>query len=268
LLRTRTLSALVLIPIALLAIRAGGWWLLAALLLAAGLAAYEFGRLVGHGGYTAQTPFTLAIVGALLLDAQLPDVDIIWPALTWLLMLSISWQLFQAQDKAPTVNWALTVAGGLYIGMLAAHGILLRALPAGLAWILLAMLVTWAGDTAAYLVGSHFGRHKLWRRISPGKTWEGLAGGVITSALVGALAGSLAMRWMGAIGPWHGAVVGFLAGVVGLFGDLAISLIKRHMNVKDSGHIIPGHGGILDRTDSLFFAMVVTYYYALWVAGG
>jgi phosphatidate cytidylyltransferase len=245
----------------------GGWWFFAVILLVAGLAGYEFSQLMRRGGYKPALVFVLAIVAVAVFDAQLPSLNIALPGLTWLLILSISWQLFQPHDVMPTTNWALSVAGGLYVGWLSAHAIRLRALPDGLAWIIAAMLITWVGDSAAYFVGKAFGRHKLWPRLSPRKTWEGLIAGIISSMLAGALVGYLAMRWTGAIGPVHGLIVGLLGGIIGPFGDLAISMIKRQVNAKDSSHIIPGHGGLLDRTDSLLFIVCTTYYYAIWFAG-
>jgi phosphatidate cytidylyltransferase len=267
LLRTRLLSALVLIPIVGWAVWLGGWWLLATVLLAAGLAGYEFSRLMRRADYVPSTVFILATIGMLVLDAQFPALDIAKPGLAWILLLSISWQLFQSQRAAPTADWALTMAGGLYIGWLSAHMIRLRALPDGLAWTALALLVTWGSDTAAYFVGNAIGRRKLWPRLSPHKTWEGVWGGTAGGLLAGAAVGYLAMQWSGAIGPVHGLCVGLLAAVVGPFGDLAISMMKRQAHVKDSGHIIPGHGGFLDRTDSLMFVVVATYYYAVWFGG-
>lgn len=263
-LRTRVLSALVLIPVIGWVIWAGNWWLFAAVLLIAGLASYEFSQLMRRGGYAPATAFILALVGLIALDAQFPSLEIAQPGLTWILILSISWQLFQSQSRAPTTDWALTVAGGLYIGWLSAHLIHLRALPDGLAWTVLAVLVTWGGDTAAYFVGNAVGHRKLWPRLSPRKTWEGLWGGVIGSLLTGAIVGYLARQWVGAVGPGHGLMVGFLAAVVGPFGDLAISMMKRQVHAKDSSYIIPGHGGLLDRTDSLLFIVVATYYYVTW----
>jgi phosphatidate cytidylyltransferase len=266
LLRARFVTALVLIPMAGWVVWAGGWWFFGALLLVAELGGYEFSQLIRRGGYTPQTVFTLAIIAMLLLDAQFPSLNILRPALVWLLMVSVSWQLFQSRDKMGLTNWALTVIGGLYVGILAAQGILIRALPQGLAWTVLAVLLAWAGDTAAYFVGTTLGRHKLWPRISPSKTWEGFFGGLIACVVTGTLVGYLAMRWVGAIGPVHGTIVGLLAGAIGVFGDLAISMMKRQMNVKDSGNILPGHGGLLDRTDSLLFVIATTYYYAIWLA--
>ena len=266
-LRTRVLSAFVLIPIVGWSVWRGDWWLFACVLLATGLAGHEFGQLMRRADFAPSTIFILATVVICLLDAQLPTLDLALPGLTWILILSISWQLFQAQRPAPTADWAVTIAGGLYLGWLAAHMIRLRMMPDGLDWGILALLVTWGNDTAAYLVGNAWGRHKLWPRLSPRKTWEGVLGGTVGSLLTGAGVGFLAMHWLGVIGPVHGLMVGLLASVVGPFGDLAISMMKRHAQVKDSSHIIPGHGGFLDRTDSLLFVVVAAYYYATWFAG-
>jgi phosphatidate cytidylyltransferase len=267
LLRTRFLSALVLIPVVGWVIWAGGWWLFAAVLLIAGLAGYEFSQLMRRGGYAPAPVFVLAIVAAAMFDAQLPALDIARPGLAWILILSISWQLFQSKDKMPTTNWALGIAGGLYVGWLAAHAIRLRALPNGLAWTILAVLVTWGGDTTAYFVGKAIGRHRFWPRLSPRKTWEGFFAGIVGSMLTGALVGHLALQWAGAIGSVQGLIVGLLGGIVGPFGDLSISMMKRQVNAKDSSNLIPGHGGTLDRTDSLLFIFATTYYYALWFYG-
>ena len=268
-LRARILSALILVPIAALIVWTGGWWFFAAIALVALLAGYEFSQLMRQGGYAPTTIFVLAFIGVSLLDAQFPSLDFVQPGLTALLILSISWQLFQSQDKMPTTNWALTVAGGLYVGWLSANTIRLRGLPpdaVGLAWTVLAVLVTWGGDTAAYFVGRAIGRHKFWPRLSPRKTWEGIFAGVVGCLLIGALVGYVAMQLTGAIGPLHGLIVGLLASIVGPFGDLSVSMMKRQMNAKDSSRLIPGHGGLLDRTDSLFFIVATTYYYAIWFA--
>jgi phosphatidate cytidylyltransferase len=264
--RARFLSALVLIPAAAWVAWAGGWWYFAAVLLIAGLAGYEFSQLMRRGGYAPAVIFALALITVAILDAQFPPLDIAGPGLAWILILSISWQLFQTKDKTPVTSWALTIACGLYLGWLSAHAIRLRALPtpSGLAWTILAVLVTWGGDTSAYFVGSLIGRHKFWPRLSPHKTWEGFFGGVAGSLLAGALVGHLTMRWLGDVGVGHGLIVGLMASIVGPFGDLAISMVKRQVQAKDSSRIIPGHGGFLDRTDSLLFIITTTYYYVAW----
>jgi phosphatidate cytidylyltransferase len=266
-LRTRVLSALVIGPVVGLGVWAGGWAFFALMLAVAGVAGYEFSRMMRHAGHCPLTPAVLAIIALFFLDAAFPGRAIAHHGLVWIVILSISWQIIRyRQGATPTVDWALTIAGGLYVGWLLSHFVALRSLPDGLAWTCMALLATWASDSGAYFVGCAIGRHKLCPRLSPGKTWEGIGGGLIGGLLAGAIVGALAMHWLGAIGLMHGVLIGLLAAVASPFGDLAISMMKREAGVKDSGSIIPGHGGMLDRTDSLMFVVVITYYFATWVA--
>jgi phosphatidate cytidylyltransferase len=141
-----------------------------------------------------------------------------------------------------------------------AHLIALRQLADGLAWVWLALLSTWGADTLAYFVGRTRGRHKLWPRHSPKKTWEGLFGGIGGGLLGAAIVTSFSSL------TWHTTlIIGTVVPVVALFGDLSISMMKRHVGVKDSSRLFPGHGGFLDRIDSLLFVSIVVYYYAFWV---
>jgi len=154
---------------------------------------------------------------------------------------------------------AITVLGICYVNWLLGHGSWLRDLPSGREWVLLLIWVTWLGETAAYLVGSSLGRHPLAPLISPKKTVEG----AVAQLLVSILAAMAAQAWFFASLPLgHAAVVGALLGVVGQVGDLVESALKRSAGTKDTGHLIPGHGGILDRIDSLLFNTPVLFYYA------
>jgi len=161
---------------------------------------------------------------------------------------------------------AVTVWGVMYVGWFGSHLVMLRELPrnvgapedVGAYLVLFAAAVTWAGDTFAYLVGVAIGRHKLAPRISPKKSIEGALGGIVGAAGVGLLASLTFARF---ISPALGAALGVVAAVAGLVGDLVESLIKRDVGAKDTAVLIPGHGGILDRFDSLLFAAPVLYYY-------
>jgi phosphatidate cytidylyltransferase len=134
-------------------------------------------------------------------------------------------------------------------------------LPRGAWWLLMVLLGVWGFDAAAFFTGRTFGRHKLAPKISPGKTWEGVLGGFVLSIVAALL---LTVRPLGV--PWYLAIVlGILLGIAAVIGDLAESLIKRQMHVKDSGQFMPGHGGLLDRIDSLLFAVIVVYFFALIV---
>lgn len=259
-LRTRILSAAILVPVVGVAVYLGGPWLAMVVGLAALLAGWEFYALLRKGGYGPSTPLGLLLIALLLLGAYRPQWGLIRPAVAGMVMLTLGWQLFQADSPAPMVDWALTVAGGLYLGWLMGHFLLLRA--EGLRWIVVALLSTWICDSGAYFVGLSFGRHKLWPRISPKKTWEGAVGGwvsgVVLTTVVTALLG---LGWL------HGVAIGALVGIVAPFGDFAVSMLKRQVGVKDSSHLIPGHGGMLDRIDSLLFTIPVVYYYACFVVG-
>jgi phosphatidate cytidylyltransferase len=128
----------------------------------------------------------------------------------------------------------------------------------GAVFVAFVFATTWVADTSAYLVGSLWGRHKLAPRISPGKSIEGACGGVAFAVGAGALFAHLYLR--DAVTPWTGALLGGAAAVAGLFGDLAESLLKRDAHVKDASGAIPGHGGMLDRFDSVLFSAPLLYY--------
>jgi len=256
----------VLIPVVGLAIYLGGIWIAAVVGLATLLAGWEFYALLCKGGHRPSTALGLLFISLLLQGAYQPEWELTQPAVTGAVMITLAWQLFREHSPAPMVDWALTVAGGVYLGWLMGHFLLLRAAPEGLLWIALALLSTWICDSGAYLVGVSLGRHRLWPRISPKKSWEGaIAGwisGVVLTAVIAAL---LDLGWS------HGTAIGALVGIVGPFGDLAVSMLKRQVGAKDSSdglsphHLIPGHGGMLDRIDSLLFVVPVVYYYVRFV---
>ena len=150
--------------------------------------------------------------------------------------------------------------GTAYIGWMLSHLILLRGLEDGSALIFFVFLVTWASDTVAYYVGSTFGRHKLAPRVSPGKTIEGAIGGLVGSVVMAVIAKFGFVPWLDLL---DCLTLGLLLGSLGQGGDLFESRLKRHAGVKDSGTILPGHGGLLDRLDSLIFTSPVFYYYVM-----
>jgi CDP-diglyceride synthetase len=165
------------------------------------------------------------------------------------------------------VDWGWTMAGILYMGWLLGHYVTLRELDHGRELVLLVLFSTFACDTAAFLVGRPWGRHLMAPVISPKKTWEGAVGGFIA-----AIAAALALRSLLNLGDWELPLsyiqviaLGCLIGLFAQLGDLLESLIKRRAGAKDSGRLMPGHGGILDRVDSLVFTGAIVYYYLIWV---
>lgn len=154
------------------------------------------------------------------------------------------------------------IAGPLYIGGAIAAIAKLHHLDHGGSWVLLSMALAWGSDTGGYFAGRAFGRHKLYEKVSPKKTIEGSIGGL---ASVVAFALVIRWLWLPELSSMHAIILALVAGAVGQAGDLCVSVIKRSTGVKDSGHIIPGHGGLLDRIDALMFTAVVTLLYAHWV---
>lgn len=175
-------------------------------------------------------------------------------------------EIFRPEMTKSLGHMAVTVFGIMYVGWLGSHLVLLRQLPETLAveqnvgarLVFLVALLTWATDTAAYLFGVSLGRHKLIPRISPNKTVEGAIGGLIGAALVGWL---LTRGLVPFMTPLAGTLLGVVVGIMAQFGDLVESLIKRDAGIKDTAELIPGHGGVLDRFDSMLFTAPVVYYY-------
>ena len=237
------------------------------------LAEIEFCRLMSVGGFHPAVVFGVGLLWCFMLDAQFPAVGLLQPGLALILLGSLAWHLFHRQG-APLLDWSLTVVGGLYLGLCSGCLIRLRGLSFdgdGPWWTLTILSAIIAADTAAYCAGKLWGRHKLAPALSPGKTWEGYLAGVVIGGLMTSLLTSLWPIWAGSgtsVGGVHGLILGLLVATLAPLGDLAVSMIKRHVGVKDSGGIIPGHGGALDRVDSMLWAAVIGYYYVLWFVSG
>ncbi len=266
--KTRLLSAAVLIPLVAGLVYAGGWVLAAALWLVAVLAAWELFRLMQPAGYRPSPASCAVVMAALLASARFPRLHLTGLVLTGAVMGTLTWQLLRPPEGQPTQSWALTLGAALWLGWLLSHFVLLRDLSApwglgpGTRWLAVAILSTWINDTAAYLVGKAIGRHLCAPYLSPKKTWEGTIGGWIG----GVAATALLSGWLVDL-PWlHGLALGALVATAAPLGDLAKSMVKRQMGVKDFSALIPGHGGMFDRIDSLLFVVPVVYYYATLVA--
>jgi phosphatidate cytidylyltransferase len=265
-LRTRILTAAILIPIAIGLIHLGGIAFLALVALMLSLAEVEFCRLVAQDDFRPTLAFGLGIVWLFLLDAQLPTLGALQPGLALILLASLAWQMARRRGS-PVADWGLTVAGGLYLGVCGACMVKIRGLDDGFWWMLTAMCAIMCADTSAYFVGRAWGRHKMAPSLSPGKTWEGYVASVVAGVVVTPLLVSLwRTQANGGVvtNIIHGSTLGLLIATLAPLGDLAVSMIKRQVGAKDSGNIIPGHGGALDRLDSLLWTAVIGYYYVLW----
>ncbi len=243
------------------------------------LAILEFCRLVSMSKVMPLTYFGL-VWTALLIISREPEllsilephfnINLLIPLLfTSAVMFSLIRLLFRAPGERSFTGWAWTMAGILFVGWLLSYLVALRSIDpdrdwVGRNWVFLAFFATFGSDTAAFFIGRAFGRQHLAPSISPSKTWEGAIAGIIGAIIVSLLfilptPVNLGISW------WQAIILGLLVSIFGQLGDLAESLLKRNLGVKDSGKLIPGHGGILDRTDSITFAGVVVYYYVVWL---
>jgi phosphatidate cytidylyltransferase len=263
----RVYSALVFIPLFYLLVRYGPSFGFFALVTAVTLLAMvEFYRLHFHDeGASLTTWLGLACAGLLLASIQWPGVASERPVLVLTLIVALTSRLCSGTAfKQSLVDAAVVLFGVLYVGLLLGHLLLTRALPSGEWLIFFLVLVTWAGDTGAYYVGMGFGRRKLAPLISPNKTVEGLMGGLALSVV----AALVARIWfLPSFSVADCVSLGLLLAVAGVLGDLVESSLKRSAGVKDSGALIPGHGGMLDRLDSMLFTAPTFYYYVTLVMG-
>lgn len=274
-LRTRALSALFLVPPLVIALWIGLPAIAAVLVVVALLGGLEVFRLLRSAGYPSLPMLGTALAVALVLEAAIaPGGE------KALLLVAIATVLagvgaFGREDpRDGLVAWVATVFGGVYVGLIAFVLHLasdapavpadapLHILSAAQGWILLLVLGVWSYDTGAYLVGRQFGRHRFLTHISPSKTIEGLVGGLVATTVVTALL-------LAALGqlPVGALALGPLLGLAAQAGDLAESMLKRAAGAKDSGTLIPGHGGILDRIDSFLFAAPALALYVGLVTG-
>jgi phosphatidate cytidylyltransferase len=271
-LRQRAISAAVLVPPLIAILLLGGPWIVVAVVAATGLAAVEVFGLLRGAGYPSIPALGLVLAVGLVLDGATPSVlegsGVMLIAIGAILAAVGAFTRSDPREGLPT--WFTTVFGALYVSLLGfvvrlgtagpelPAGAPLAALGAERGWILLLVLGVWAYDTGAYLVGKRFGRARFLAHISPSKTYAGLIGGLIAcTAVVTAIVVGLGQP-IGA-----GLLLGPLLGLAAQAGDLAESMLKRAAGAKDSGTLIPGHGGILDRVDSFLFAAPVVTLYVL-----
>ncbi|MBI2288347.1 MAG: phosphatidate cytidylyltransferase [Chloroflexi bacterium] len=266
-LKKRVITALWALPLAITAV----WfdkplpWFSVLVAVCGLLAAFEFYSLVTASKVTPLTYF--GIVWTLLFIIS-PHFAVSLPTsllLTSAVLISLIRLFFLAHKEQAFAGWAWTMGGILYIGWLLGYLVALRGLDDGRNWVFLTLFTTFAYDTMAFFTGRTWGKHQLAPRISPSKTWEGVIGGIIGAIIISLFfilptPLSLDMNWQQAI------LLGILVSIFSQLGDLVESLFKRNMGAKDSGRLMPGHGGILDRIDSLIFAGVTVYYYAIWIA--
>ncbi|CAN5635888.1 phosphatidate cytidylyltransferase [soil metagenome] len=246
---------------------------------------HEFLAIAGRLSHDIK-PVGYAILPLFALATFIDRADVaILGAVALAFMLPLAEATLRADLRGSVTDWALGTAGTIYLGLPIYAAIELRSIPGpvdatwlsdlaetlsfgwdanprGLAWLTGIILMTWMADSFAYIVGRQFGKHKFSPVVSPNKTLEGLAGGIAGAAVTGAIVFivfGIDDRW------WIGLALGAILAIVGLFGDLAESVLKRQAGVKDSSSLIPGHGGMLDRLDALLFTFVAGLYLVILV---
>jgi len=262
----RSLVSLVMLPVSLVVVLYGGWLYAFVLALVFAVAASEYTALMQAGGYK---PAGFAVIGSvtIFILARQADGTSLWvlPFAIMVAMIYHVWTFDQGRDEAGS-DFISSIAGIFYLGVLSSYYVSLRALPSGMWWVLLTLPAIMLADSGAYVLGSRFGRHKLTRRVSPKKSWEGYLGGVLSSAI-----GTPLLAWVYyqfgmsmQITLLQAAALGSVLGILTLFGDLGVSMLKRQVGLKDTGTILPGHGGIFDRTDSWLWGAPLAYFLIIW----
>ena len=282
-LRQRVITTLLLIPLPVAAVWFGEPWFTSLVAIFGVLAAFEFYRL-GSSAKVAPVTYIGLLFTLLFIISRNPDLlsrletsldpTLISPLiLAAAMVLTFIWILLRGRKDGAIASWAWTMAGILYVGWLLGHAVSLRGLTDGRSWVFFILLATVASDTTAFFIGRAVGRHKLAPQISPNKTWEGAIAGVIGAVIFSLLFAPPELFALS--NPLHiqglsygeAILLGALVSIFGQLGDLAESLLKRNARVKDSSSLLPGHGGVLDRLDSIIFASVVVYYFAVLYKG-
>ena len=261
----RLISALCILPPLVLIVHFGSpvsFLLLVTVITLVALA--EFYRMLSAKGFPCWRWLGIACGGALPLAFYVGGIANHGAVAAMVMLLFLAGVCARQELVISFQSLAFTLLGTFYVGWLFSYVLLLRMLIDGPAYVFYIFGVVWLGDAVALICGRWFGRHKLAPRLSPGKTIEGAIGGFLGS-LCGATLGG---RWLlGHLTLTQCVTIGCLLAVVGQLGDLSESLLKRSSGVKDSGVLIPGHGGILDKVDGILFGAPVLYYYVLYVVG-
>ena len=255
----RWITAIVAVPVLFWVIAFGGrsvFFVLIAIVSLTGI--YEYNRMAFGSGFYVEKTATIAASLFFLFSAFSKNMELIVALAVFSVMAALILNLLRIKNYGHGSNSSSRVVLGImYVPLLMAHFIFIRDFPSGVLWVFYVLVIAFAGDVAAYYVGRTFGKKKFFAEVSPGKTVEGTVG-----LILGSILGSVMFIIFFPLLPVHHAVlIGLFAGIIGQLGDLAESVMKREAGIKDSGTILPGHGGILDRLDCLMFIAPSVFYY-------
>lgn len=258
----RTASALILLTISLSLVFAGGWIFIVGIALILSGAAWEFIDLFIKGGYHPN-PYPLVLGTAGIITIMYLDDPIFTSlvyAFTVFSILLFAILNYRRYEKTAAFDLTIEMAALLFITYLGSYLIKIRFLPNGLFWIMISIIPAVVGDIGAYFAGSLFGIHKLAPNLSPNKTIEGYICGIFSAILAGYALGLIVNVYVPVITITVSTLIGCITGIFSPLGDLSKSIFKRQFNRKNTGNIIPGHGGILDRIDTTLWAGPIAYY--------
>ena len=265
----RLLVIIVLIPIVVALIAAGGWPFYILVAVALSLAGWEFVHMFQQGGFSPSLVLVILGIDGIIFEQALLGWAYQDILLGFLILVAMTYHMlaYEAGKDKSAIDFVITMGGILYLGWLGSYLVSLRALPDGLWWMLIALPTIWLGDSGAYLIGQKYGRHHLAPRLSPKKTWEGYTAGIVFGTLGAGLLGLLWHLRAPLVTPGRALLLGLVLSIITPLGDLGESLFKRQFNLKDSSNLLPGHGGIFDRIDSIMWTGIISYFMInlLWV---
>jgi phosphatidate cytidylyltransferase len=266
----RVLSALVFVPAFVILAWRGSVWFTALVCLLTAAGTREFLGLLRHAEFRPPAPVVTAAAVLLPWWVYWGDASLLWAYGVAVPVVVLGATVLRGQPRHSLRDAAASLLTVAYVAGLFGHLVLLRELPEsrggssqqGFALVVLVFILVWVTDTGAYLVGSLWGRHRLAPGISPGKSVEGAVGAAVLTAMAGAVCAVTFLDDL--LSPLSGAILGLVASLAGLVGDLVESMFKRDAGIKDASNIIPGHGGVLDRFDSVLFVGPLIYWATRW----
>lgn len=263
---TRIKTALILLAIGLTVIFLGGWFYFAFIAIILLLAGKEFTQIYHKGGYSPNLIIISISIFCLALFRYLYKFENSDFLLVVIFLVSFTFHTlnFESGNQKSPIDLALTIFAIFYFGWAGSYFISIMELPGGRWWLLLSIIIISFADSGAYFFGSKFGKHYMSPRTSPKKTWEGYFGGVFIGILGAILVGIFFNRFNSAINLSNGLILGIILSITSPLGDLAESMIKRQFNIKDSGTLLPGHGGAMDRIDTWVWGVCLSYYLIYW----
>jgi phosphatidate cytidylyltransferase len=264
-LRQRVIVTAILLPIGLALIVLGGvaFTLFIALILA--IAAWEYAKIFKNGSHQPAEVIVIVGTAALTIGRGISGFQHVDWILGLIIIASMIYHMIayeRGRDKAGT-DFSITISGIVYVGWLGAYLVSLRNLPNGAWWFMVSLPSIWAADSGAYFYGIRYGKRKLSPRLSPKKTVEGYLAGVVCGPIFGVAFSALAISQVGGevgFSLLRGGILGLILAIFTTLGDLGESMFKRQFGVKDSSHLLPGHGGVFDRIDSWIWGASISYY--------